>query len=159
MQCHTSISKTVGLLAATVLMLGASWFCTTVPQLKAQVAGWLGLSFCSLGVFVFLGNLFRRGPVVTIDDDGIHDGRAFGTIPWDEIVHLRIGEVQSQYFLCVEVRDPSSYLARLPLHKRLLAQGNPAMGFPPITIGFSGLSPGLDEVWVYLRSQHREKTG
>lgn len=139
-------------------MLGASWFCTTIPKLKAQIAGWAGLVFFGLCFIAILAQLFRSGPSVILDEMGIHDLRSsFGTIPWADVVSLRIGSVKSQRFLCVEVLDPSTYLSRLPSHKRLLAQANPSLGFPPITIGFSGLSPGLDDVWSYVQTNHPEK--
>jgi hypothetical protein len=139
-------------------MLGASWFCTTIPKLKAQIAGWVGLVFFGLCFIAILAQLFRSGPSVILDELGIHDLRSsFGTIPWADVVSLRIGSVRSQRFLCVEVLDPSTYLSRLPSHKRLLALANPSLGFPPITIGFSGLSPGLDAVWSYVQSNHPEK--
>jgi hypothetical protein len=139
-------------------MLGASWFCTTIPNLKAQIAGWVGLVFFGLCFIAILAQLFRSGPSVILDELGIHDLRSsFGTIQWADIVSLRIGSVRSQRFLCVEVRDASTYLSRLPIHKRLLAQANPSMGFPPITIGFAGLSPGLDEIWSHVQQNHPEK--
>jgi hypothetical protein len=139
-------------------MLAASWFCTTIPSLKAQVAGWMGLVFFGLCFIAILTQLFRSGPSVILDDAGIHDLRSsFGTIPWADIISLWTGAVRSQRFLCVEVHDSSTYLSRLPSHKQLLAQANPSFGFPPITIGFTGLSPGLDDVWSYVQTNHPEK--
>jgi hypothetical protein len=139
-------------------MLGASWFCTTIPRLKAQIAGWVGLVFFGLCFVAILAQLFRRGPSVILDESGIHDLRSsFGTIPWADVASLRIGSMRSQRFLCVEVLDADTYLSRVPLHKRLLAQANSSLGFPPVTISFSGLSPGLDEVWSYVQTNHPEK--
>jgi hypothetical protein len=167
MRCHTSIAKTLGWVCGAILMLGASWFCTTIPTLKAQIAGWLGLVFFGLGFIATLAQLFRRGPSVILDELGIHDLRSsFGIIPWADVVSLRVGSVRSQRFLCVDVQDPSTYLSRLPsrkrLLKRLLAMANASLGFPPITIppisiGFTGLSPDLDEVWSYVQTNHPEK--
>lgn len=158
MRGYTSISKILGLVGLGILMLGASWFSTTVPKLTAQIAGWAGLVFfgsCFIGI---LTQLFRSGPSVIVDEIGIHDLRSsFGTIPWSDIVSLWIGSVSSARFLCVEVLDPSIYLLRLPSRKRLLAKTNPSLGFPLITISFSGLSPGLSEVWSYFQSNHPEK--
>jgi len=158
MRCHTSIAKTLGLVGVGILMLAASWFCTTLPQAEARIAGWIGLAFFGLCFIAIVAQLFRGGASVILDDAGIHDLRSsFGTIPWADILSLRIGSVESQRFLCVYVRDPGIYLARLPSHKRLIAQANPALGFPPVTIGFAGLSPGLDEVWNYVQTNYPEK--
>lgn len=141
-------------------MLGASWFCTTMPKPDAQIAGWAGLVFFGLCFIAIVARLFRGGPSVILNEFGIHDLRSsFGTIAWTDIVSLRIGSVRNQRFLCVEVLDPSTYLSRLRSHKRFLAQANSSLGFPPITIGFSGLSPGLDEVWRYVQTNHPEKIG
>jgi len=162
MRCHISTSKTLGLVCLVIVMLGGSWFCTTLPELKAQIAGWAGLVFFGLGFFKILAQFFRSAPSVILDEMGIHDLRSsFGPIPWADVVSLRIVSVESQRFLCVEVLDPSTYLSRLPSHKRLLerllAQANPSLSFPPITISFSGLSPGLDDVWSYVQTNHPEK--
>ncbi len=157
MRCYTSIPKTFGLVCIGILMLGVSWFCTTVPNQIAQIVGWLGLVFFGLCFIAILAQLFRTRECVVLDDVGIHDLRAFGVIAWDDIVSLTIGSVRSQRFLCIEVREPSIYLSRLSTHKRLLAQANPSLGFPPITISFSGLSPGLEEVLRYVQMNHPEK--
>lgn len=158
MRCHTSVAKTLGLVCVGILMLAVCWFCTTIPKPKEQIVGWVGLVFFGLCFIAILAQLFRSGPSVILDEAGIHDLRSsFGTIAWTDIVSLRIGSLRSQRFLCVEVRDSSIYLSRLPSHKRLLAQANPSLGFPPITISFTGLSPGLDEVWSYVQTNHVQK--
>ncbi len=158
MRCHTSISKTLGLVFLGVLMLAASWLCTTIPEPMARIAGWVGLAFFGLCFVAILRQLFRRGPSVILDESGIQDLRSsFGLIPWTDIAALWIGSVRSQHFLCLEVVDPDPYLSRLPSHKQLSARANRSLGFPPITIGFSGLSPGLDEVWRYIQAKHPEK--
>jgi len=91
MRCHTSITKTLGLVCAGILMLGASWFCATVPNLKAQIAGWVGLVFFGLCSIAILAQLFRSVPSVILDELGIHDLRSsFGTIPWAESRHCAL---------------------------------------------------------------------
>jgi hypothetical protein len=157
MRCQTSIVKTLGLVVGAVLLLAACWYCTTIPRLEAQVAGWVGLVFFGLCFVAILIQLFRGRPSVILDEAGIHDLRSFGTIPWTDIISLRIGSVINQRFLCIEVRDPETYVSRLPARKRVIAQANPSLGFPPITISFSGLSPGLVEVWSYIQASHPEK--
>ena len=159
MQCCTSISKMSGLMCTVVLMLGLSWFCTTIPGLKAQIAGWFGLVFFGFGFLLIAAQLFRTDPLVVLDESGIHDVRSScGEIPWSDVESLWIGEVKSQRFLCVEVWESETYLSRMPSHKRLLAEANHSLGFPPVTISWSGLSPGLDEVWSYVQTNHPEKT-
>lgn len=158
MRCHTSIAKTLGLLILGMLMVALSWFCTTIPRLFAQIFGWFGVVFFGLCLIAIATQLVRRVPTVIIDDSGITDRReAFGLVPWTDIVSLRIRAVHNQRFLCVEVVDAAPYLARLPAYKRAFARANASLGFPPVTIGFSGLKPGLDEVWSYLKTNHEHK--
>ena len=102
--------------------------------------------------------LFQRGPIFLVDEVGIHDQLGFGVIPWEDILVLWIGSMRSERFLCVEVREPKQYVSRLPFLKRWFARANTATGFPPMTIGFSGISPGLDKVWRYLRIAYPDKT-
>lgn len=159
MKCYTSIPKTIGLLILCVLMISMCYFCTTLPELKPQIAGWVGVAFFGLGFLAIGAQLFRSKASVIIDDNGLHDLRSsFGLIPWADITSLRIASVKSTRFLCVEVRDESIYLSRLPAHKRFIAQANASLGFPPVTISFSGLSPGLDEVWTYLQRTYPQIT-
>lgn len=94
MQCYTSILKTAGLLCLGVLMLGISWFCTTIPGFKAQIAGWVGLVFFGLCFVVIVVQLFRAGPSVIVDESGIIALRSSNEmIEWDDVVSLWIGSV------------------------------------------------------------------
>jgi hypothetical protein len=156
MECHTSKLKLLGLLGLTCVLVGVSWFCTTLPDLVARVAGWIGVGFFGLGFIAIPVMWFRTGPQIVINDEGIEDRRLkIGMIPWEDIRSLSLGSVNSTTFLCIEVIDPEKYLSRLPRWKRSLAKANTALGFPALTIGFSGLSPGVKEVWQYLEDRAR----
>jgi hypothetical protein len=152
--------KVLGLFILAILMVGLSYFCTTLPNLKAQVAGWAGILFFGLGFIAFPVLLFRSGPQVIIDEKGIEDRRSrMGMIPWEDVREVWVGSVHSTRFLCVEVTENGKYLSKLPKHQRMLAEANVALGFPPITICFSGLSPSLDEVLEYIQANHDTKIG
>ena len=156
MECHTSKAKLLGLLGLTCAMVGASYFCTTLPDLAPRVFGWIGVAFFGLGFIAIPVMLFRTGPQIVINDEGIEDRRMkIGVILWDDIRSLSIGAVNSTKFLCVDVADPQKYLSRLPPWKRRLAAANGSLGFPPLSISCSGLSPGVEEVWAYLQAQGR----
>jgi hypothetical protein len=153
MECRTSKAKLLGLLALTCAMVGASYFCTTLPDTLARGVGWIGVAFFGLGFIAFPIVFFRAGPQVLVNEDGIDDRRLkLGLIPWSDIRALSIGSVNSVKFLCIELVDPEKYLSRLPRWKRALAAANEGMGFPALSIGFSGLSPGLEKVWSYLQT-------
>lgn len=156
MECYPSKAKLVGLLGLTCVMVGVSYFCTTLPGLARPVVGWIGVGFFGLGFVAFPIMFFRTGPQVVINDEGIEDRRMkIGVIRWADIRSLTIGSVNSAKFLCVEVADPETYLSRLPRWARRVAAANKVLGFPEITIGFSGLSPGLKEVWADLQRRDR----
>ncbi len=159
MECYVSRTKLVGLLALTCVMVGASYFCTTMADITARVAGWCGVGFFSLGFVAFPVTFFRSGPQVVIGAEGIEDRRSkLGLMRWEDIRALSVGSVESTRFLCVDLFEPEKYLSRLPRWKRRLAAANEAMGFTPVTIGFAGLTPGIDEVWDYLQARG-EPTG
>lgn len=153
MECYPSKVKLLGLLGLTCALVGVSYFCTTLPGLIPQVVGWIGVGFFGLGFVAFPVMFFRTGPQVVINGEGIEDRRQkIGVIPWEDIRSLSIGSVNSAKFLCVELADAERYLSRLPRWTRPLAAANEALGFPALTISFSGLSPGLKEVWAYLHA-------
>jgi hypothetical protein len=113
---------------------------------------WRG--FFGLGFIAFPVTCFRSGPQVVINDEGIEDRRLkIGIIPWEDIQSLSIGSLNSVEFLCVKVFEPEKYLVRWPRWKRSLAGMNAAFGFPALTISFSGLSPGIREVWAHLQGR------
>ncbi len=154
MECYTSKVKLLGLLGLTCAMVSVSYFCTTLPGLTPRVVGWMGVGFFGLGFIALPVMFFRAAPQVVINDEGIEDRRLkIGVIRWEDIRSLSIGSVHSAKFLCVEVADPERYSSRLPRWSRWLAALNEALGFPALTIGFSGLSPGLNEAWAYLQAR------
>ncbi|MCI0595271.1 MAG: hypothetical protein L0Z48_01870 [candidate division Zixibacteria bacterium] len=154
MECYPSKVKLLGLLALTCAMVSVSYFCTTLPGLIPRVFGWIGVGFFGLGFIALPVMFFRTGPQVVINDQGIEDRRQkIGVIRWEDIRSLSIGSVNSAKFLCIEVADPERYLSRMPRWWRWMRAANKALGFPALTIGFSGLSPGLKEVWAYLQSR------
>jgi hypothetical protein len=154
MECYPSKVKLLGLLGLTCALVGVSYFCTTLPGLTPQVVGWMGVGFFGLGFIALPVMFFRTGPQVVINGEGIEDRRLkIGVIPWENIRSLSIGSVNSAKFLCVELSDPERYLSRLPRWSRSLAAANEALGFPALTISFSGLSPGLKRVWAFLHAR------
>ena len=152
MKCYPSKWKALGLLGLTCVMVGMCYFCTTMPGLLPRVVGWSGVVFFGLGFVVAPIMMLRNGPQVIISDEGIEDRRQkLGVIRWEEIRSLSVGSVQSAMFLRVELSDPERTLSRLPPWKRRLAELNRVLGFPGLSISFSGLSPGLREAWAHLQ--------
>jgi hypothetical protein len=158
MTCYRSLPKLLGLLILAIVLTAVSAWCTAQPQLEARLFGWLGVAFFGFGVVVIARQLFRRGPVVALDDLSITDHRSpDGPLFWDQVSSLWVGSVRSSRFLCIELKDAELFVSRWSPRRRALAKANEALGFPPLTISFAGLSPGLDEVLAHIRSSHPEK--
>lgn len=158
MECYPSKVKLLGLLGLTCALVGMCYFLTTLPGLLPQVVGWIGVGFFGLGFIAFPVMFFRSGPQVVINDEGIEDRRQkIGMIRWEDVWLLSIGSVSSAKFLCVDLSDPEKYLSRLPRWGRWVAATNEKLGYSALTIGFSGLSPGLKEVWAYLQARDSKR--
>ena len=152
LEIHVSKPRTLGLLALTCLMVAMCFFCTTLPDLEPRILGWIGVCFFSIGFIVLPRQLFRPGPLVVIDDHGIEDRRTtLGLIDWADVVSLTVGHIRTQKFLCVEVADPQKYLNRFSAAGRIAAKANRGLGFPEITIAFSGLTHSTDQVTAFIR--------
>lgn len=148
---HNSKPKLLGLFFATILMVGASYFCTRLPGAVPQAFGWFGVCFFGIGFVVIPARFFKSGPQVVIDGRGIEDRRTtMGLIVWEDVTELRVGKIQSTKMLSIEVREPEKYLSKLKPAYRLLAKGNPSVGFSEITIAFTGLSPSIDKAWPHV---------
>lgn len=151
MVCYPSKLKLFGLVCLGLVMVAASVFCATRPALTAQLAGWVGMIFFGACEVAIVKAFFAKGPQVVIDESGIEDRRQpFGRIPWADIRHVYFDRIQRQEFLCIDVYDPEIYLARCSPLCRRLARANMALGFPPITLSLTGLSPGVREVKAFL---------
>ena len=160
MQCYVSKRRSIGLLLLCAALVATSYFCTTIPKLEAQIAGWAGSVFFGMGVPVLCIQLFRTGPQISIDSSGItHHRWKMGIIRWNEIDRVWVGSVRSARFLCVKLKDPTVFTERLPVHARKMATLNAGLGFGDLTLGFQGFSPGLKEVWNYLETAHPDKIG
>ncbi|MEX1096741.1 MAG: STM3941 family protein [Planctomycetales bacterium] len=158
MECSTSIVRTAGVLVLCLLMIGGAYVLTTLDRVIPQIVGWLGIAFFGLCLPAWVIQIFRNGPAVVLDQEGIHIARPpFGTILWDDIESVGTGSVESTRFLCVEVADPEAYLARLRPWQRSFQAANRKLGFSEISVSFAGLSPGLDEAWRYIAEHYPEK--
>jgi hypothetical protein len=114
LECRRSPWKLVGLLGLAAVMAGTSYFCTTLPELKAQIAGWVGLPFFGLAALGVLRMLAQSGPVVVIDAEGIHDRRwSVGVIRWEDVTRVWVASVSGNRMLCIEVSNPEDYQARM----------------------------------------------
>ena len=121
----------------------------------AIVAGWFGFVFFGFVFIKILWDLLRPATKVIINDDGIEDRRwRVGVVPWDEITAIDLRWMSSAKFLCLEVRDPDKYINRMSGFHRLCVWANGLLGYPPLTMTFTGLSPSIGEAWEYIKTIH-----
>jgi hypothetical protein len=154
-----SIAKTAGMLVGAVLMTGLSYYFITRGILNFAFDAWLlGLILGSVAFVINATSLFRGGPQVVFDEQGINDLRtSWGLIAWNEILSLAIVPFYGNRFLCIYLADESARIASLSLWGRLGLYAHHAKGFPAFNIRFQGLTRGLDEAWDYLQTHHPEK--
>lgn len=142
---HRNWYKTSGVMALAVVMLTGAGFLTTLPQWRAQVAGWFGLVVFSPMLILFAREVVRGGPVVVIDAHGLTDRRSgMGTLRWEDVKAAGVGRLNGNRFLWVELADRERYIGRLSWWRRLFYVSDRRLGFGDLSIGFVGLTPGLD---------------
>jgi hypothetical protein len=107
-----------------------------------SAVGWFGIVgalFFGIGAAVGLKEGTRRGPRLTLDDEGIHDrSLRVGVIAWSDIIGIEPYGVAGQPFIGLCLRDPSKYLARASGMGLLLARLNAGSGFP-LSVNLVGL--------------------
>ena len=158
MTCRISVFKLVGLIALNLAMLALCAWCVTLPSIEGVLGGAAGLLFFTATLIVALARLFRRGPVLILDGNGVRDLRtSVGLIPWGDITSIQVVTVRGQRFLGLGLRNLEEHLGRSSRKERWLADANRWMGYPEFSIGFNDLTPGLNDVLSYLRQHHPEK--
>ena len=151
LECRTSPIKMALLFIGCAALVAVCYWCTGIPTIKAQLAGWGGLVFFGAGLIIIpIQAVRQRGAVLTFSPTGVEDRRfGLGLVPWDEVVHVQVQSVRDQRFLCLYLRDEAPYLARMSWYKRMLATANRNMGFPLVSIGFIGLHGRIEDAERY----------
>lgn len=158
LECRASMTKSAGLVAMTAGLLAACWFCTTLPAWDAQAVGWFGLAFFGLAGVAVARQVARVGPVVVIDADGLDDRRTgLGPVPWAEVTAVRTVSHKGTSFLCLTLADPDRYAGRLPRWKRVAQAANRRLGYGDLSVGFVGLTPGVDDAGDAVRRWVRNR--
>jgi len=150
--CRYTVSRVLRFGLLGLLMTGGSYWCTTQPQIKAQIAGWAGLVLFGGGSLIAIPRmLMHGGPVVLIDQGGIDDRRGkLGKIEWTKVTRVWIGTIKSTEILCVALHDEEPYLAKLSGYARAVVRASKSMGFPMLTITFAGTDRSVREAIQYI---------
>ena len=143
---------TLGFVAIGISMM---LFGGTNPS--AFVVGLVCVLFFGAGVPLFGWNLLDRRPVVVLDGGGIFDRRLGVGIPWSEIEGAYPATVQhrggTEEFVCLQLRNPEPYAAKLPRRLRLTAPLNNAVGFTEFAIATRNLDTKTEDLLAEIAAR------
>jgi len=124
-----------------------------VVDAKAKDAwiGWGGIIFFGASIPLFAREMFDTKPRLVLNDEGVFDRTlGVGIIPWSEITGATLRSVNRNYFICLEVRNPEQWTARLPPLKRAMVSANKALGFAALNLNLSAIAADPMEVYTLI---------
>lgn len=155
MEFHLRKGRMAGILLLAIPLLLGSWYCTTLPELRSQLAGWLGLVVFSFFLVYGLLQLLAKGPVIVLSEEGIYDRRfGMGVLPWNQISMIWEKSMRGHRFLCIDVHD-EKVLKKMSFMGTFSSVANELLGFGKITLNFSSLDGDVDDALRFI-SRHLE---
>ncbi len=126
------------LLLSLIFVLGCGALMVTAAtqpdtSVFVGVMGAIGFVFFGAALVFLAVRLTRRGPVVVLDADGLHDHAAWaaaGTVPWSNIVSANVITIGWQSQLAVAVHDPQAVVNNTSGLRRLMLAANARMTTP-----------------------------
>jgi hypothetical protein len=114
---------------------------------KAPLLGLLVLCFFGLGALILLWQVLDRRPRLVIDRDGVIDRMlGVGRIAWTDLEWAYLQSVSDNCFVCLVLRDPSTYLNKMWWIRRQWIGLNKAVGCTELNLNLSGVSVDPEEV-------------
>ena len=118
---------------------------------KGVIIGLCGM-FLLLLLFLRIASLFRPGPALMIDAEGIYDSRAMRRpVTWDEVVAFDRVEMRSNVFYRIRLRDPAAL--------NLVSRMNGIVGIDGVTLNCSGLTCGHGDMLLAIHAYRPELLG
>ena len=115
---------------------------------------WLLSAGVVIGLFQALKQLFDRGPVIIINDEGIDDKRLrMGTIRWSDIERVRMHGVGGAYFISLELLNSEKYLSRQPAYIRISNQIWRVYNVAPVNIKVAFMNVLPEELFELIMSE------
>jgi hypothetical protein len=115
-----------------------------------------GVGF-SLGVLIPLALWPREdahGVVLTVNNEGIFDRRlGVGVIEWKDVEDAQIQVRYNNRFICLKVRSPEKYLARLAGPKQQNVLRNRDLGFNTFNISVNNVNVNLLELLDFIKKR------
>ncbi|WP_394539830.1 hypothetical protein PRJ39_04295 [Lysobacter enzymogenes] len=111
------------------------------PSLEGFLIGGASIVFFGGGAVLFAFQLLDRRPRLVLDDEGLTDRTlGVGTIPWRDIAGAQLRTVRGHAFVCLQLRNPEQWSARLSARQRRLAALNQRMGYAMLNVNLSGVA-------------------
>jgi hypothetical protein len=122
-----------------------------------RIFGWVALLIGVAGAAVAFRQLFRTGPVIEVDLNGVRWWRWSDTvIPWSAITDASSKSMSGQQFLCLKLARPADYPGRSTA--RLMAGMNKNMGFGDVAISTNGTDRTHNELMSAVSRFHAGPT-
>jgi len=123
-----------------------------------RVASWGGIVLFGPCEIILLWMYLDRRPRIIIDSKGVFDRfLGLGRIPWSEISGARLEFMSDDAMVCLDLREPQDWIARLPLRHRFLASANRAIGFSQFNLIISNLDATPEQIFALIKG-HLEHT-
>lgn len=138
---RSSRGKLLLLLLAALAFVAGGLFILAHGRPGEAWVGWAGIVFFGACAAVFVRQLLDARPRLVIDDIGILDRTlGVGLIPWQDIAGAYLRSLQGNHFICLELRDPAPWLAKLSAVQRAMTAANEALGFTPLSLNLAGVA-------------------
>lgn len=153
---RNSRTRYLVLLCIAAAFVACGVFLVTHVKGEGFWVGWLCILFFGAGLVLFVRQLFDSRPRVVIDAQGIHDRTlGVGRIPWADIQGAHVRTVHGNAFVCLVLRDPQVWVAKLPRMQQRMTKANLAMGFEALNVNLSGTSEDPESVKELILRQCR----
>jgi hypothetical protein len=138
----------MGLLMLLALgAVGAYWLVAR----EMPFEGWLAL-FAAVVVACRLARGTLKGACVRIDAEGVCDTRLkVGVVRWEDIERPYIGKTNGVPFLCLELKNPAAYRARMPASERFALTLYRLLGMRHVVIAASCLDADAESILAHVR--------
>lgn len=163
LEIFQSPGKTLGFVACGVLMTAVSLVLVVSPQLAddgfARVIGTVGALFFGLCTALWLRQMLRSTPVVTISPEGLRDVRvAREVIPWSAVERVSMWSGQGQRFVVLAIAPEVERGLTLTRIARWTRAANRRLGADGLIISAHGLRIDVDSLSATIHAhaaQHR----
>jgi hypothetical protein len=158
MTCNYSKIKIMTSVLILALFMAGSLYYLSLPSMTKKCLGGAGVLIFGLCLFQVITSFFKQGPGLVVDEKGIEDFQwGWGLIPWSDIIYVSVMTVKSTRFLSIETKNAQVYLSKVKGITCIWKYTNEMLGFPPICSNFNILTPGVDEVFDYIKVKYPDK--